>query len=80
MNVPIERVKFVCHDKQDANTFAVVVQLPVAESAGLGYRLYCFQAETKTVSLLGSFALRWSQSKVGGGGGGGGGGRLEGIS
>jgi hypothetical protein len=44
-------MKFVCHDKHDSSTFAAVLQLPTPDSDEMGYKLYCFQAEAKTVSL-----------------------------
>lgn len=54
MEVPIERVKFVCHDKHDTNTFAAIIQLASADIADpvLNHKLYCFQAETKIVSCI----------------------------
>ena len=54
LDVPIARVKFVCHDKHDANTFAAVIQQPPGEDATLPFKIYCFQAEMKIVSRLSS--------------------------
>ena len=50
LDAPISRVKFVCHDKHDAQTFAAVIQQPASEETFLPYRIFCFQAEMKIVS------------------------------
>lgn len=50
MQVPVEKLKFVCHDKHDTSTFAAVIQLPPSEST-LGYKIFCFHAEKQTVSV-----------------------------
>ena len=53
VQAPIERVKFVCHDKQDVKVFAAVIQVPVSEGSFHPYKLYCFQAEKAVVSGFG---------------------------
>ena len=42
LQVPVSKVKFVCHGKQDTSLIALVIQLPTIGESGLPYRIYCF--------------------------------------
>ena len=50
LTVPIQKVKFVCHDRSDVTVFAVIAHIDLPGNA-VCYKLFCFQAEQKVVGL-----------------------------
>jgi len=59
---PIEKLKFVCHDKQDSSHFAAILQVP-ASSSSQKFIMLGLQAEKPVVGLASGCG-----AKEGGGG------------
>ena len=53
MKVPVSKVKFVCHNKNDPSLFGVILATDriTSESQRL-HRMFCYQADPKVVSTL----------------------------
>ena len=49
--MPIEKVKFVCHDHQDITVFAAIIQIDRPGDV-VGYKLHAYQADQKVVSAV----------------------------
>ena len=52
MKVPVQKVKFVCHDKHDTSLFGVILATDrVSSESQRLHRLFCYQADQKIVSV-----------------------------
>ena len=51
MKVPVQKVKFICHDKHDSSLFGVILATDrITSDSQRLHRLFCYQSDAKIVS------------------------------